>query len=67
MEGECFMKSILTKIKRNLSNNNLVPKNACYFCKRKAPDLRQYRNEGNKKIKVCHLCVEYAERRAYRK
>ncbi|MEY9973834.1 hypothetical protein ABH966_004234 [Lysinibacillus sp. RC46] len=62
------MKSILTKIKENfITSTPKPPKNACYFCKRKAVDLRNYRNERNKKIKVCHLCVEYAERRAYRK
>ena len=62
------MKSLLTKIKERFKPDTpKIPKNACYFCKRKAPDLRNYRNEKNKKIKVCSLCVEYAERRAYRK
>ena len=40
---------------------------SCHFCKRKTVDLRNYRNESNKKIKVCPMCVEYAERRANRK
>ena len=62
------MKSLLTKITEIFKTNTTkIPKNACYFCKRKAHDLRDYRNENNKKIKVCSLCVEYAERRAYRK
>ena len=44
-----------------------IPKNACYFCKSKGKGLRKYYNESNAKIKVCSQCVEYAERRAFRK
>lgn len=40
---------------------------SCYFCKKKSSDLRNYVDFSNQKIKVCSLCVEYAERRAYRK
>lgn len=62
------MKSLLTKIKNTFKpSGSKIPKNACYFCKRKVTDLRNYKNEDNKKIKVCSFCVEYAERRAYRK
>ncbi|MEC1177390.1 hypothetical protein P9B03_02740 [Metasolibacillus meyeri] len=61
------MRSLLTKIKEIFVPNKSIPKNACFFCKRKMPDLRNYRNEANKRIKVCYQCVEYAERRAYRK
>jgi len=62
------MKSILIKIKEQFKTSSpKIPNNACYFCKRKAPDLRNYINEKNKKIKVCYLCVESAERRAFRK
>lgn len=62
------MKSLLTKIKeRFVTSTPKISKNACYFCKRKASDLRNYRDESNKKIKVCYLCVEYAERRTFRK
>ena len=44
-----------------------VAKNTCYFCKRKNTDFTAYYNEQNRKIKVCTLCLEYAERRAYKK
>ncbi|MFJ7405730.1 MULTISPECIES: hypothetical protein [unclassified Lysinibacillus] len=62
------MKSIFAKIKESFINTTpKVPKKDCYFCKRKASDLRNYKNERSQKIKVCYLCIEYAERRAYRK
>ncbi len=44
------MKSLLTKIKEQfVTSTPKIPKNACYFCKRKASDLRNYRDESNKK------------------
>ncbi len=55
------MRSPITIIKEKSNNKS------CYFCSRKTSDMRVYKNEHNQKIKVCHLCVEYAERRAYRK
>lgn len=39
-------------------SGTVIPKNACYFCKKKSRDMRTYRNETNQKIKVCRLCVE---------
>ncbi len=62
------MKSLLAKIKNSFINTTpKVSNKICYFCKREASDLRNYKNERSQKIKVCFLCVEYAERRAYRK
>lgn len=62
------MKILLTKLfKRNNIQTKKPSKKACYFCKRQTNDMRTYKNEQNQKIKVCPLCVEYAERRAYRK
>lgn len=64
------MRSPITIIKEKLFKNNFSEKSnnkSCYFCSRKTSDMRVYKNEHNQKIKVCHLCVEYAERRAYRK
>ena len=37
------------------------------LCKKKEKDLRKYRNDQGKTIKVCRACTVYAERRAYRK
>ena len=39
----------------------------CALCKKKEKDLRKYRNDQGKTIKVCRACTVYAERRAYRK
>lgn len=46
-------------------SGTVIPKNACYFCKKKSREMRMYRNEANQTIKVCRLCVEYAERRGF--
>ncbi|QBK25953.1 hypothetical protein DKZ56_08820 [Ureibacillus thermophilus] len=57
---------ILTKLfNRNKNQKRKPSKKACYFCKRQTNDMRTYKNEYNQTIKVCPLCVEYAERRAY--
>lgn len=66
-----FLK-LKTKVKTEVKTEEKVvikkpSKTACYFCSRKAPDMRKYKNDANQKIVVCSLCVEYAERRAYRK
>ena len=47
---------------------NLLKKK-CYVCGKKINKkrTRKYLSESNKKIYVCELCVEYAERRAFRK
>jgi len=40
----------------------------CYLCNAKIRgDYRSYISDHDKQIKVCLLCTEYAERRAYRK
>ena len=39
----------------------------CALCKKKEKNLRKYRNDQGKTIKVCRACTVYAERRAYRK
>lgn len=40
----------------------------CYMCNRKiGRDYRDYVDDNGNPIQVCHLCVEYAERRAYRR
>lgn len=59
--------SILTKIKEILSIPLNRKSNNCYFCKRNTSDMRIYKDIKDKKIKVCYLCVKYAERRAFRK
>lgn len=63
------MKSPITIIKELFNNKSTKRpiKKSCYFCSKRTSDMRLYKNEHNQKIKVCHLCVEYAERRAYRK
>lgn len=58
---------VLTKFISKLKGEGSIHLKQCYFCRKKDSDLRFYRNEQNKKISVCPLCVEYAERRAYRK
>ena len=60
------MVTLLTKLVDKMTKRAALSK-GCYFCKRKAVNLRHYKNEANKSIVVCALCVEYAERRAYRK
>ncbi|MDF2924571.1 MAG: hypothetical protein K0R57_3485 [Paenibacillaceae bacterium] len=39
----------------------------CAICGKKAVQPRKYLNPQGKAVKVCSLCVPYAERRAYRK
>ncbi len=52
------MKSLLTKIKEQfVTSTPKIPKNACYLCKRKASDLRNYRDESNKKKLKCVIYV----------
>lgn len=41
--------------------------NNCYICKKKTTSPRKYFDSHGKPIVVCHLCTEYAERRAYKK
>jgi hypothetical protein len=46
---------------------NLFVGSTCAFCKRKTNEKRRYLNDKGKPIAVCTLCIEYAERRAYRR
>lgn len=39
----------------------------CAICGKKASQPRKYMNPQGKPVKVCSLCVPYAERRAFRK
>lgn len=39
----------------------------CYFCKSTTPPMRRYITEKDEPIHVCSKCLEYAERRAFRK
>lgn len=41
----------------------------CYLCHKKVSKkkLRKYLDDKNKDIHICERCVEYAERRAFRK
>ncbi len=65
-KGSKYM-PILTKLKEILTSSfTRTPKN-CYFCKRSATEMRNYKDPKNNRIKVCYLCVEYAERRAFPK
>lgn len=58
---------VFTKLVTKLKGSTLLSNKSCYFCNKKSSNMRFYKNEQNKKIAVCQLCVEYAERRAYRK
>lgn len=42
-------------------------KKRCYFCKMTTPYMRNYFDENNEKAVVCEKCLEYAERRAFRR
>ncbi len=46
---------------------NLFKKKKCAMCGQKAVKPTEYRNDGGAKVLVCHKCVPYAERRAFRK
>ena len=56
------MKSLLQKVKALVGKKEAparpIPKNACYFCKRKGVKFRKYYNEQQRKIKVCPLCAK---------
>lgn len=39
----------------------------CAICGKKAVEPRKYYNDRGKPIRVCRMCVPYAERRAFRK
>ncbi len=39
----------------------------CALCGKKAREARNYVDEKGQPIKVCKMCVPYAERRAFRK
>ncbi|TGA98099.1 hypothetical protein E4665_09085 [Sporolactobacillus shoreae] len=39
----------------------------CALCRQKKQGMRKYRNDEGKIIFICPTCVEYAERRAFRK
>jgi ribosome-binding protein aMBF1 (putative translation factor) len=39
----------------------------CAICGKKASQPRKYLNAEGKPVKVCALCVPYAERRAFRR
>lgn len=58
---------ILTDLISKIKYSQKPSSKSCNFCKRRTDDMRSYRNERDQKVKVCALCVEYAERRAYRK
>jgi hypothetical protein len=40
---------------------------SCDLCKKTTRSPRMYLDERGKRVKVCELCVTYAERRAFRK
>lgn len=39
----------------------------CAICTKKAAELRKYFDDEGNPIKVCEMCVLYAERRAFKK
>lgn len=45
----------------------LFQSKTCAICKKKAVQSRPYYDDQGKPILACHLCVEYAERRMYRR
>lgn len=42
-------------------------KKKCALCKKSADEPRKYYDDQNKAVFICRKCVEYAERRAFRK
>lgn len=52
---------LLFLIKRKQHRKN------CAICHKKAVEPRGYLNDRGEHIVVCRQCVEYAERRAFRK
>lgn len=58
---------VLTDLISKMKITQKPTNKSCHFCSRKTNDMRTYKNERNQKVKVCPLCVEYAERRAFRK
>ncbi|MEQ6378631.1 hypothetical protein RZN25_17635 [Bacillaceae bacterium S4-13-56] len=39
----------------------------CFFCKKKIKPFTIYENDKREKIDVCPMCIDYAERRLYKK
>ncbi|WML46851.1 hypothetical protein RCG23_14520 [Neobacillus sp. PS3-34] len=54
-----------TQFKATPEGLKLIFKKKCYFCGKKTREVTVYLSP--KKIFVCHLCKEYAERRAFRR
>lgn len=55
--GGCNMKII----------KGLFNRKTCYFCKKNKNRMINYLDDNGRRIKVCPLCLEYAERRALRR
>lgn len=45
----------------------LFNRKTCYFCKKNKNRMINYLDDNGRRIKVCPLCLEYAERRALRR
>lgn len=46
---------------------DLFSSKVCGICNKKQGDMRKYFDDRGKRILVCKMCVDYVERRAYRK
>lgn len=46
---------------------NLFKRRGCHFCKSRTPYMRDYYDENDTHVIVCEKCLEYAERRAFRR
>ncbi|SDI53696.1 hypothetical protein SAMN04488123_10335 [Natribacillus halophilus] len=46
---------------------NPFRKKRCHFCKMSTPYMRDYYDEHDNRVVVCEKCLEYAERRAFRR
>lgn len=46
---------------------SLFSKKRCYFCKTTGGPFVRYRDDKAQSIQVCVKCLEYAERRAFKK
>ncbi|MBP1992718.1 hypothetical protein [Paenibacillus eucommiae] len=50
------------KFPKRSGKSRQIPKQACSYCKKKAPALSFYSDQGNKVIGVCRECKPQAER-----
>lgn len=46
---------------------DVFKRKSCHFCKKTTKDMRTYTGGSSGVVNVCPLCVEYAERRAYKR